>query len=458
MRSVRDAASRQGLLSVSALGLLSAALATTVLIAVTAPLLESGLIDLPYSGSALRQTGYLSILVVVLAAAWTIVRSNILQSVPIALTAYMFWIASSILWSEDATLSFKRLALFYIVTAIMLLTVRTLGFERSVRTLTIVLYIVTLANIVSVVVAPRVALNYHPHPILDYQWRGLMAGKNLAGAVSALTVCFVLYPSFIRSAGVRVLAALPPAVVLICSMSRTAMVSLVAAGAIVALAMLCAKKARPISANRPARRQLLLWFPFASIVLSAFVVSLKLDMFADLFKDRTIVSNRGSIWWPLLQEYSEHPTLGVGYGAFWSDGQANNSVSGNADWLAEVTQAHNGYLEVLLQVGLIGLILALLAAYVSPISDLVKSHKTHPQQSLLVTGLLAFCLISNLSESGLLSSDSVWSIFILVAIALARVLANDQRQLMRRSREGVVGRRRRRDRETVREQHASSSI
>jgi exopolysaccharide production protein ExoQ len=65
-------------------------------------------------------------------------------------------------------------------------------------------------------------------------------------------------------------------------------------------------------------------------------------------RDQTLTS-RTDIWAQLLPYVKRQPILGTGFGAFWTSQRA-------AD--VEVNEAHNGYLEVLLQMGAVGLFIS----------------------------------------------------------------------------------------------------
>ena len=62
----------------------------------------------------------------------------------------------------------------------------------------------------------------------------------------------------------------------------------------------------------------------------------------------TTLTGRTDIWAALLPVAMQHPVLGAGFGGFWTDETIRLHI---------VNEAHNGYLEVLLETGAIGLLL-----------------------------------------------------------------------------------------------------
>jgi O-antigen ligase len=65
----------------------------------------------------------------------------------------------------------------------------------------------------------------------------------------------------------------------------------------------------------------------------------------------TTLTGRTELWPVLIAMFFQRPWLGYGYSALWSGDESGLGIS----W--EPTQAHNGYLEVALALGLIGLVL-----------------------------------------------------------------------------------------------------
>lgn len=107
------------------------------------------------------------------------------------------------------------------------------------------------------------------------------------------------------------------------------------------------------------------------IVLAAgFVIALQIfqvpwdELARAIFVDLTFTS-RTLIWDALLPEIWRHPWTGAGFGSFWATGQLFNPISNGTpnDFFMDaklINEAHNGYIDVTLQAGFIGLALAVL--------------------------------------------------------------------------------------------------
>jgi exopolysaccharide production protein ExoQ len=96
--------------------------------------------------------------------------------------------------------------------------------------------------------------------------------------------------------------------------------------------------------------------------VSVFTSGSSLTGFASAARRDTTLTGRTQVWDSLVPVVKQSPWIGKGFGVFWTNERRN---------LFQIANAHNGYLEVLLGVGFIGL--ALLAAFL--ISSVRKAHR-----------------------------------------------------------------------------------
>lgn len=83
------------------------------------------------------------------------------------------------------------------------------------------------------------------------------------------------------------------------------------------------------------------------------------DFLLLIFGDLTF-TGRTALWEYLWGEVHNHPLIGFGYGSFWHTGLRLSPINFAEGWVAVAGQAHNGYLDLIIQTGYIGLMLALL--------------------------------------------------------------------------------------------------
>jgi O-antigen ligase len=128
-------------------------------------------------------------------------------------------------------------------------------------------------------------------------------------------------------------------------------------------------------------------------------------------RDMTL-SGRTDMWSDLLTIASDNPILGVGYGSFWI-GNTHNLWEKH---LWRPTQGHNGYIDVYLELGVIGLILlggVVLSAY----KDILKVLATDFEQGALRFLWLILIVLHNVTESSFLRGTvDMWFVFLLATI------------------------------------------
>jgi O-antigen ligase len=103
--------------------------------------------------------------------------------------------------------------------------------------------------------------------------------------------------------------------------------------------------------------------------------------------------------WPLVLEFvSQRAWLGYGYESFWNP-QHIEQVSDELEW--GVREAHNGYLEVLLSTGLVGLCLGIIATAAGIAAAAQATIRRRDPAYALPLGMLVFGLASSWMESGM---------------------------------------------------------
>jgi exopolysaccharide production protein ExoQ len=143
-----------------------------------------------------------------------------------------------------------------------------------------------------------------------------------------------------------------------------------------------------------------------------------------LGKDPSL-TGRTDIWEALMRKVADRPWTGYGYGAFW--GREGESTP--ADWVRKETQwpvpnAHNGWIDLLVQLGwpgafLVGTLMALTA-----VVTLLRSAGTGVAEGWWALGFLAGFFVLSLSESILMAHQGLpWVLF--MAVVTRAVLPAD---------------------------------
>jgi O-antigen ligase len=149
-----------------------------------------------------------------------------------------------------------------------------------------------------------------------------------------------------------------------------------------------------------------------------------------LGKDMTL-NNRVPLWTLCLEKALERPLLGYGYGGFWLS-EAGFDVFINS-WGSEQEgftdyssfHSHNGFLEIFLQLGLLGLsvlMLNLLGIFLRVFSLMVS---TKTIEIFCIFEYLILMLLFNYTETQtFISASTMWSLY--VSIALSTIVESNR--------------------------------
>jgi exopolysaccharide production protein ExoQ len=139
--------------------------------------------------------------------------------------------------------------------------------------------------------------------------------------------------------------------------------------------------------------------------------------------DRDVtLTGRTGLWQDLLNNAAKSPVLGVGFGAFWV-GHIGYAMYPLENWSRATPEwrpgeGHNGYLDVYVDLGVIGVALVLLIIGVAFSGALNDLQNEFALGALRLTLLLSI-IMNNVSESSLLKgTHSLWFVFLLVAVSV----------------------------------------
>lgn len=143
-----------------------------------------------------------------------------------------------------------------------------------------------------------------------------------------------------------------------------------------------------------------------------------LGPFSALFGKSSDLTGRGDIWVYVWQSISTHWLLGTGYASFWlGPGGPSQYIVDALQW--PVPNAHNGYLEILNELGLIGFGLFVLMMLFH-ISNLLKVYHSDRRQFAFHLAILIIFVISNFSESTALRVTSFLQVLFFFSLMLVQ--------------------------------------
>jgi exopolysaccharide production protein ExoQ len=392
----------------------------------------AGLNGMPTSSDALSKFVWLFLLGgSAVAIAWKSQRATkLLKYVNPFLIGFLCIAFASYAWSIEPSITMRRViraaTVIMVCYSFALVAWNQHRFQSLLRT---ILTPVMVASVVFVLLAPEMAIHQSDLPELKDAWRGITLGKNALGPLSS--VCVILWahgylskqvPAFKALMGVGVAAAC-----LIGSRSATSLMTTVFGLVFLAIVIRAPKSYRrymPYLIGLFAVVIVLYALAVLRIVPGSEILLSPIPMITG--KDLTF-TGRTAIWEILNKQIRLHPLLGSGYAAYWI-GATPESPS--FEMLTTLyfypSEGHNGYLDVINDLGTVG-ILCLLGYFFTYIKQALQLMKTdRPQASVYLTFM--FCaFLQNMSESYWFNCLGVHFVFMTLATtSLARSVLDAQ--------------------------------
>ena len=259
-------------------------------------------------------------------------------------------------------------------------------------------------------------------------WRGIYTHKNNFGKIMTLSsAVFTLLLMDKPKAKLWVATGLGLSfMLLLLSTSRGALVNVLAMWAVIAACRLF----------RLQYHLLVISLGTIAIVggtISAWVVSNLETIVVDILGKDMTFTGRTTLWLSIIDVIKERPWLGYGYQAFWSglDGPSAPVIRAEG-WLTP--DAHNGFLDLVLQLGLVGLFVFLCGYIFNFFYYLKCLRDTSGIEFIWPLPFLIFMILSNLPETSLMrANDFFWVLY--VAIALSRLMPSESVQSSTEERE-----------------------
>lgn len=365
--------------------------------------------------------GFLAVTAIALVASEH--RAALVSCLTPGFLALAAWIAVSILWSIDPSTSAKRLSLtvaVVVAAACLPLLARSRDELRGLLTVASL----TLLGLcyLGMIVMPDLAIHQATdtqEPALAGAWRGVFGHKNAAAAVIAMVlfmgVAILRAGAQIAGAAIVVAAAiflwgsegksafgLTLAVLAVTGMFRY--VRSLAGKAILALGAVAMLNALTVGT-------------VISEALATLAARLPVD---------TSFTGRAGLWRFAVDAVGERPMIGYGFFAFWKTEATLDMAEGSGDWetswAGAASHSHNGYLDTVLGLGIVGLALTLIVLVLKPIRDYHLATRMEggasPFAMMFVQIWLFGLLLSSMESFFFDRADSIWVTFLFAVFGL----------------------------------------
>lgn len=334
-------------------------------------------------------------------------RTSIHGLLPAVLSAFVIVVGMSILWCDEPDLVMRRVAAF------MLFVVASWGLVHRFSNVDLMRLCFLFGGIAGALsLGSEIVTGTFKLGDPDFRLYGIMHANSL-GATLAI---FILAAFALRQRSDHrfwyLLAIGFGVALLLLTKSRSAMVGLAAGLAV--WAFLGARDRR-----RAAWLGILALALIVPAVIFLFGEQLGSSIEKAVLMGRKAESletgtGRLPLWEHLISHYvAERPFLGHGYQGFWTADHIR-SVTASQDWL--ILHAHSGYMNVLLDLGLVGLCLFVLILVLSIVRSYAYFKATQDKSWLFITALLTWAAVASFFDT-LLMSLSIRDFIGMLAIA-----------------------------------------
>lgn len=130
------------------------------------------------------------------------------------------------------------------------------------------------------------------------------------------------------------------------------------------------------------------------------------------------LTGRTDLWVWALDDIGKRPWLGYGYGAFWQDFSSKAAlIRYAAGW--QVPSAHNGLLDLLLDLGILGVFILTLGIFRTTIQSFFLLRNTSSATYIWPLLFVINMILANMTETTLMvRNDLFWVIFIAISFSV----------------------------------------
>lgn len=332
------------------------------------------------------------------------------------------WVCASCIWSQMPGVSLKwaPIALLNLLTAFYM--VERFSVEEQIRVFLLLGALCLVSSVFLALLVPRLGID---HTDGSGAWRGMYAQKNMCSMVTEFLLLPALYvrPTH-RLTSVLLIAYVAVSVLLVLETQSTS-------GRII-LAVLAVYFTFTRLTSRLVWRQRLglsIGVALLAVAMAAFCISYSGEIARALGKDPSL-TGRTEIWQSVIASIAKRPLTGYGYRAFWRgyDGESAN-IALATHWA--VPSAHNGILEIWLNLGGIGVLLVTLTA-MRAARDALTCLRTRVRGLEWYVSILFMTFVINVDEAELVNPYGLlWLLYVVACVGLLLNAAGIRRGAVR---------------------------
>jgi exopolysaccharide production protein ExoQ len=353
---------------------------------------------------AIQVAVYLLLLVVELAALHHIFAGMVRIKMVMLLVLFA---GLSAFWSHAPAITLRRFPVLLAGTIFGIYFGTRFSWARQVQLLSVALGIAAIGSLLAVRFVPGLAIDHQLH---SGDWQGLFITKNTLGKWMCLgavaSILTVQDRKFVGTLFVGLSLFL-----IYKSHSRTSLA--------VAVVIVCVSFSFRFLRMRMRELIPLLLIGCMFAVIAGYYVSQSQGTLLRAAGRDSTLSGRTGLWTFAMKAVDRRPMTGYGFDAFWMDDAGPVMiVVENVGW--NPPHAHNGFIDILLGVGWIGLSIFLAGFAVVAHRAWVVARRRRDAYDVWPLMFLIYLVASNLTESSLFIVNSInWSLYVSIAATLA---------------------------------------
>lgn len=386
------------------------------------PFKRGGTVDT--SGSSMNQVMWLTLMafaIYIIYRNWNMSIALFRRTWPLILP--VAWFFMSMAWSSSPNLSFKRcmLLLCMMVVAFGIAAARP-STADFVKVTAAVLGAILFINLLAVFAVPHLARTSSGGLFL-----GIYETKNTSGNISAMIFVVWLFAMFWANGLVSKMFFATGTALWLYFLINTASKTSIGLAAVTPVLTYMLYYIYRLELRERVLSYVLLTLAITLLLWGIFYINLSAeDIGLLIFGDLTF-TGRTPLWEYVIESIMQRPWLGYGYGAFWYVGEGTaNLLGADSGWSAEVTSAHNGYLNIMLEGGLIALFLCAVPLVMTGYGCITLLNRKAADRATRWIYAMVFCLLlyialRDMMEASLFRSHSPSSMIIFLFFFLSEI-------------------------------------
>lgn len=307
-------------------------------------------------------------------------------------------------WADDGATTLRRAGALGMWTLFGLFLVSRYHPRQVLTHLAAALGIIAVLSLLAGLIVPDLGLE---HGFNEGAWRGVFTTKNVLGETMLLaSIVFWILLRGREGRWFRPLIGVALPIVLI-GLSRSATAIIIGISVLVIVPAI-------VAFSRGGVASMAAVVCLLTIGAAAPLAMLQRELVLGRMGKDVTLTGRTTVWMAVSKRIAERPLLGYGYSGFWERGSAiSEALRAAVGW--DTPHSHNGFLDMWLDLGLLGLLTLLSGFAFAAKRAWVALRAGITLEGVWATSFLVVLLLLDMVESPLYQNMLFWTVFVAVA-------------------------------------------